>query len=96
MCLLDFTLMQKSGPLRMVVKLRCSFICVKQQNIIGLGISAWDAIKLTLKAGFIFSFVVDDPTDLGVAIVVAQVLCLSIFNLSPMQKTCLLTKFYRW
>ena len=33
MCLLDFTLMQKSGPLRMVVKLRCSFICVKQQNI---------------------------------------------------------------
>jgi len=35
--------------------------------------------------------VVDDPTDLGATIVVAQALCLSIFNLSPTQKTCLFT-----
>ena len=31
---------------------------------------------------------VDDPTDLGATIVVAQALCLSILNLSPAQKTC--------
>ena len=47
--------------------------------------------KLTLKVGFICPFVVDDPTYLGVTIVVAQALCLSIFNLSPTQKTCLFT-----
>ena len=52
---------------------------------------AWDAVKLTLKVGFICPFVVDDPTDLGATIVVAQALCLSIFNLSPTQKTCLFT-----
>ena len=52
---------------------------------------AWDAVKLTLKAGFICPFVVDDPTDLGLTIMVAQALCLSIFNLSPAQKTCLFT-----
>ena len=44
-----------------------------------------------LKVGFISPFVVDDPTDLGATFVVAQALCLSIFNLSPMQKTCLFT-----
>ena len=52
---------------------------------------AWDAVELTLKVGFICPFVVDDPTDLGATIVVAQALCLSIFNLSPTQKTCLFT-----
>ena len=36
---------------------------------------AWDAIKLTLKVGFICPFVVDDPTNLGATIVVAQALC---------------------
>ena len=41
--------------------------------------------------GFICPFVVNDPTDLGATIVVAQALCLSIFNLSPTQKTCLFT-----
>ena len=34
---------------------------------------------------------VEDPTYLGATIVVAQALCLSIFNLSPTQKTCLFT-----
>ena len=29
-----------------------------------------------------------DPTNLGATIVVAQDLCLTIFNLSPTQKTC--------
>ena len=52
---------------------------------------AWDAVKLTLKVGFICPFMVDDPTYLGETIVVAQALCLSIFNLSPTQKTCLFT-----
>ena len=52
---------------------------------------AWDSVKLTLQVGFICPFVVEDPTDLGATIVVAQALCLSIFNLSPMQKTCLFT-----
>ena len=50
---------------------------------------ALDAVNLTLKVGFICPFVVDDPTYLVATIVVAQALCLSIFNLSPMQKTCL-------
>ena len=36
---------------------------------------AWDAVKLTLKVGFICHFVVDDPTDLDATIVVAQALC---------------------
>ena len=56
--------------------------------LIWLFSSAWDAVKLTLKAGFICPFVVD---DLGATIVVAQAICLSIFNLSHTQKTCLFT-----
>ena len=32
---------------------------------------AWDAVKLTLKVGFIFPFVVIDPSDLGSTKVVA-------------------------
>ena len=32
-----------------------------------------------------------DPTDLGATIVVAQALCLTIFNLSSTQITCLFT-----
>ena len=39
---------------------------------------------------FICPFVVIDPTDLG-AFVVAQALCLTIFNLSPMQNNYLFT-----
>ena len=52
---------------------------------------AWDTVKLTQKVGFICPFVVDDPTNLGATMVDAQALCLSIFNLSPTQKTCLFT-----
>ena len=48
-------------------------------------------IKITLKVGFICPFVVIDPTDLGATIVVAQALCLTIFNLSLTQNTCLFT-----
>ena len=55
------------------------------------GLGQWDAVKLTLQVGFICPFVVIDPTDLGATIVVAQALCLTIFNLSPTQKTCLFT-----
>ena len=33
----------------------------------------------------------DDPTYFCVTIVVAQALCLTFFNLSPAQKTCLFT-----
>ena len=68
-----------------------TFVC--SGALIWLFSPAWDAVKLTLKVGFICPFVVEDPTDLGATIVVAQALCLSIFNLSPTQKTCL---FYRW
>ena len=46
---------------------------------------AWDAVKLTLKVGFICSFVVIDPAYLGATIVVAQALFLTIFNLSPLK-----------
>ena len=42
------------------------------------------------QVGFICLFVVSDPTYLGATIVVAQALCLTIFNLSPTQKTWLL------
>ena len=52
---------------------------------------AWDAVQLTLQVGFICPFVVIDPTDFGATIVVAQAVCLTIFNLSPTQKTCLFT-----
>ena len=52
---------------------------------------AWDAVRLTLKVGFICPFVVNDPTNLDATIVVAQALCLKIFDLFPTQKTCLFT-----
>ena len=42
--------------------------------------SAWDAVKPTLKVGFICPVVVSDPTVLGATIVVAQALCLTIFT----------------
>ena len=32
----------------------------------------WDAVELTLQVGFIFPFMVIEPTDLGATIVVAQ------------------------
>ena len=66
-----------------------TFVCLGA--LIWLFSPAWDAVKLTLKVGFICPFVVNDPTYLGATIVVAQALCLSIFNLSPTQKTCLFT-----
>ena len=50
-----------------------------------------DFIKLTLKVVFICPFVVIDPTDLGATIIFAQALCLTIFNLSLVQNTCLFT-----
>ena len=54
--------------------------------------SAWDEVKLTLKVGFICPFVVIDPTDLGVTTeLLFQALCLSIFNLSQTENSCLFT-----
>ena len=41
---------------------------------------ALEAVKLTLKVGFICPLVVIDPINLGTTIVVAQALCLTIFN----------------
>ena len=52
---------------------------------------SWDAIKLTLKVGFICPLVVIDSTTLGATIVVVQTLCLTIFNLTQTQNTCLFT-----
>ena len=52
---------------------------------------AWDTIEVTLQVGFICPFVVIDPTYLGATIVVAQALCLTIFNLSPTQTIYLFT-----
>ena len=49
----------------------------------------WGAVELTVQAGFICPFIVIDSTYLGATIVVAQALCLTIFNLSPTQKTFL-------
>ena len=71
------------------VRILDTFLC--SGALIWLFSPACDAVKLTLKVGFICPFMVDDPTDLGATIVVAQALCLSIFNLSPTQKTCLFT-----
>ena len=42
-------------------------------------------VKLTLQVGMC-SFVVIDPSDLGTTNVVAQALCLTIFNLPPRRK----------
>ena len=52
---------------------------------------AWDAVKLTLKVGFACPFMVIDHTNLGATILVSQAWCLTVFNLSPTQKTCLFT-----
>ena len=68
------------------VRILDTFVC--SGALIWLFSLAWDAVKLTLKVGFICPFVVNDPTDLGATIVVAQALCLSIFKISPTQKTC--------
>ena len=48
-------------------------------------------MKHTLKICYICPFVVIDPTDLGATVVVAQALCLTIFDLSPTQQACLFT-----
>ena len=48
--------------------------------------------RLTLSVGVICPFVVLDPTNLGATKeLLFQSLCLSIFNLSPTQNTCLFT-----
>ena len=66
-------------------------------TIICLGTLLWlfsqarDAVQIILRVGFICPFVVINPTNLGVTIVVAQVLCLTIFYLSSTQKTCFFT-----
>ena len=60
-------------------------------DIVWLFSPACDAVQLTRKVGFICPFVVIDPTDLGATIVVAQALCLTIFNLCPTQNTCPIT-----
>ena len=59
------TLLLKARPIRILDTLVCLENCV--------GSPAWDAVKLTMKVGFICPFVVIDPT---------------IFNQSPTQNTC--------
>ena len=49
------------------------------------------SVERTLQVGFICPFVVIDPTDLDTPIVVSQALCVTIFNLSLTQNTCLFT-----
>ena len=44
-----------------------------------------------MEGGFICPFVVIDSADLGETTVLLQALCLTIFNLSTMQETCLST-----
>ena len=56
----------------------------------------WDAVKPKLKVGFFCALVVIDPTDLGATIVGAQVLCLTIFTLSPSISDAEYLPFYRW
>ena len=79
--------------LRFLLKIRSVRILdtICSRTLLWLFSPAWDAVKLTLHVGFICPFVVVDPTDLGATIVVAKALCLTIFNLSPTQKTCLFT-----
>ena len=51
-----------------------------------------ETVKFQYPASWLHqSFAVMDPTDLGVKIVVAQALCLTIFNLSSTQNTRLFT-----
>ena len=71
------------------VRIQDTIVC--SGTLLWLFSPAWDAVKLTLQVGFICPFVVIDPIDLGATIVVAQAVYLTIFNLSPMQKTCLFT-----
>ena len=61
-------------------------------EILWLFSPALDAIKLTLKKGFICPFVVIDPTNLGtITELLFQALCLFIFAQSPTQNICLFT-----
>ena len=55
------------------------------------GLGVWDAIEFTLRVGFVYPFVVVDPTCLGATILVAQALCLTAFNLCPTQNAFLFT-----
>ena len=80
--------------LRFLLKIRSVRILdtiVCSGTLLWLFSPAWDAVKLTLKVGFVCPFVVIDPKDLGSTFVVAQALCLAIFNLSPTHNTCLFT-----
>ena len=86
----DLALDSKTKLLKVrYVRILDTFVC--SGALIWLFSPAWNTVKFTLKAGFVCPFVVDDPTDLGATIMVAQVLCLCIFNLSPTQKTSLFT-----
>ena len=78
--------------LRFLLKIRSvrildTIIC--SEAFLWLFSPTWDSVKLTLKVGFICPFMVIDPTDLGTTIVVTQDWCLTIFNLSTLQNTCL-------
>ena len=79
--------------LRFLLKIRSVRILdtICSRTLLWLFSPAWDAVKLTLHVGFICPFVVIDPIDLGATIVVAPALCLTIFNVSPTQNTCLFT-----
>ena len=50
-----------SKPISIISSRHVSFITIGKKA----GFLAWDAVKLTLKVGFICPFVVDDPTDLA-------------------------------
>ena len=45
---------------------------VRSRTLLWLFSHAWDAVELTLQVGFIYPFVVIDPTNLGATTVVAQ------------------------
>ena len=71
--------------LRFFLKIRSArilYTIVCPGTLLWLFSLAWDTIKPTLQVGFICPFVVLDPTCLDSTIMVAQALCLTIFNLS--------------
>ena len=47
---------------------------------------AWDSVKHTRKVSSIYPFVVMDPIDLGMTIMVIHYLCLTNFNLVCVQR----------
>ena len=69
------------------VRILDTLVCSKK--LLWLFSPSWDAVNLTLKVGFIWLFVVIDPTDLGATReLLFQALSLSIFNLSRTPNTC--------